>query len=254
MADQDAELVALIDNELDEDAKARLIFRLKGDEALRERYEALREAGAPIAASLQALLEKAPVPRLRAALPREDAGRAASRPFAGIDFRQIAAGFVVGLLAAGVAAWVAMSSAPDVEREDWRAAVIEYMDLYNNDTFAVLNPDASLQGKELSAVGAKVGADLTPESVMLPGLRFKAAQLLSYEGSPLGEVAFADAQGAPVLFCVIANGGPDAPMRSERRGEYRLSTWSRGGRGYLVIGRLPEEQVADLARTLEKRL
>ena len=254
MADEDAELVALIDNELEEDAKTRLIARLEADDALRKRYEALREAGAPIAASLQALLEKAPVPRLRAALPPEGARRAASRPFPGIDLRQIAAGIVVGLLAAGAAAWVAMSFAPEVEREDWRAAVIEYMALYNNDTFAVSNPDASLQAKELSAVGAKVGADLTPESVTLPGLRFKAAQVLSYEGSPLGEIAYADAQGAPVLFCVIANGGPDSPTRSERRGEFSLSSWSRAGRGYLVIGRVPEEQVADMARTLEKRL
>ena len=28
-----------------------------------------------------------------------------------------------------------------------------------------LNPDASLQSKELSALGAKVGANLTPDSV-----------------------------------------------------------------------------------------
>ena len=50
MAEEDAELVALLDNELDEDAKGRLLARLAKDEALRERYEALREAGVQIAA------------------------------------------------------------------------------------------------------------------------------------------------------------------------------------------------------------
>ena len=87
----------------------------------------------------------------------------------------------------------------------------------------------------------------------LPDLQFKLALILSYDGSPLGEIAFVDPRGAPVLFCVIANGAADAPMRSKRRGELSLSSWSRAGRGYLVIGRLPDERIADLARTLEKR-
>jgi anti-sigma factor RsiW len=76
--------------------------------------------------------------------------------------------------------------------------------------------------------------------------------LLTYDGSPLGQIAFVDPRGDPVLFCVIANGA-DSPTRSERRGELSLSSWSRAGRGYLVIGRLPDERIADLARTLEKR-
>ena len=56
MTDHDTELVALIDNELDGDAKARLPARLVQDEAMRERYDALREAGRSIAIALDALL------------------------------------------------------------------------------------------------------------------------------------------------------------------------------------------------------
>jgi hypothetical protein len=43
MAGDDTELVALIDNELDEEAKGRLLARLAEEEGLRKRYEALRE-------------------------------------------------------------------------------------------------------------------------------------------------------------------------------------------------------------------
>src|SRR5271154_5054330 len=118
MEEEDAELVALLDNELDEDAKGRLLARLAKDEALRKRYEALRDAGVQIAASFDALLEMAPVARLRAALPPAGAPRKASWRFAGIAFRELAAGIVVGLLAATAAAWVALG-----EREDWRTAV-----------------------------------------------------------------------------------------------------------------------------------
>ena len=75
MTDEDQELVALIDNELDEDRKNRLLARLEEDPALRARYEALRDAGAPIGAAFDALLAQAPVARLSAALPPETAVR-----------------------------------------------------------------------------------------------------------------------------------------------------------------------------------
>ena len=56
------------------------------------------------------------------------------------------------------------------------------------------------------------------------------------------KIAYVDATGKPVLFCIIANGGGGcfAPLRNARR--FSLASWSRGGRGYLVIGRLPEQQ------------
>ena len=53
MNDDDAELVALIDNELDETRKKALLARLETDERLRARYEALREAGEPIGAAFE---------------------------------------------------------------------------------------------------------------------------------------------------------------------------------------------------------
>jgi hypothetical protein len=243
MADDDAELVALIDNDLDEVAKGRLFARLAAEEGLRKRYETLREAEGPIAASLAELLERAPLPRS----PRAAFG------LARFGFRELAAGIGVCLLAAGLGAWIALSFAPRGEKEDWLSAVEEYTNLYTNETFSPLNPDASLEAKELAAVGARVGADLTPESVALQGLRFTVAFMLSYKGSPLGVIAYVDPEGAPVLLCVIANQAPDAELRSERRGELSLAWWSRGGRSYLVIGRIPEERAVALAQRLKAR-
>jgi anti-sigma factor RsiW len=194
MTNEDAELVALIDNELDEVANGRLLTRLTEDEALRKRYEELRDAGAPIAAAFDALVERAPLPRLRAALPRLSAPRTASRPFAGITQRELAACIVSLLLGAGAAAWIAMRVAPREEHEDWHAAVVGYTNLYTNETFSPLHPDAALQAAELSAVGARVGAHLTPENLALPALRFTLAFMLSFEGSPLGAIAYVDAR------------------------------------------------------------
>ena len=254
MTEDDVELVALIDNELDESRRTALLARLAADEQLRQRYDELREAGAPIAASLDALLGQAPLARLRAALPPDGPVRQPSRRFGGIALRELAAGIVIGLVAAGAAAWVALSFGLLGEQEDWRTAVVQYMALYTNESFASLNPDPSLQALELKALSGQVGVELTPDKVALPGLRFTTAFILSYDGSPLAEIAYVDATGAPVLFCVIANGAANAPTRTEKRGEFSLADWSRGGRGFLVIGRKPREQVAEWAQTLEKRI
>ena len=78
--------------------------------------------------------------------------------------------------------------------------------------------------------------------------------MLSYRGSPLAVIAYVDPEGLPVVFCVIANRAPDAPMRSERRGDLSLAWWSRSGRGHLVVGRKPGEQIAEWAQMLEKRI
>src|ERR1700722_15630181 len=103
MADDDAELVALIDNELDENRRTALSARLAADERLRQRYEEFRQTGAPLAPAPAELLTQAPLARLRAALPVD---RPVRQPR--ITLRDLAAG-IVGILVAGSAAWVALS-------------------------------------------------------------------------------------------------------------------------------------------------
>ena len=254
MSDDDAELVALIDNELDESPRTALLARLAADERLRQRYEEFRRTSAPLAAALDELLTQAPLARLRAALPADEPLRQPSRRFAGIALRELAAGFVIGLLVGGRGGLGRIELRVLWRKRGLATAVTVYTNMYSNETFSPLKPDASLQAIELSALGAKVGVNLTPESVALPGLRFTVAFMLAYDGAPLGVIAYVDPSGAPVSLCIIANDAPDAPMRSERRGDLSLAWWSRGGRSRLVIGRIPEERAVALAQTLEKRI
>jgi anti-sigma factor RsiW len=254
MSDDDAELVALIDNELDESSRTALLARLAADEPLRQRYEELRQTGAPLAAALDELLTRAPLARLRAVLPVDEPLRQPSRRFAGFALRDLAAGFVIGVLVAGAATWAASMFGLFGGQDDWRSSVVEYTNLYTNETFGHRNPDAAMQVAQLDAVRAKVGGNLTPENIALPGLRFAAAFMLSYRGSPLGVIAYVDPSGAPVLLCVLGGRAPDAPIRSERRGELALASWSDDGRSYLVIGRMTEERAFSLAQVLEPRV
>jgi anti-sigma factor RsiW len=265
---EDEELVALADDELDEEVRKSLLARLAQDKALRARFNALRESRAEIVADYDSLLAEAPVTRLRAALPpldgdplsrlraalpRERHRAEASSHFARLPFRAIAVAVALCVVAAGVGAWLAPTLAAPV-KEDWRSAVADYTNLYTNETFSPLRPDVSLEALELGAVGQRVGAKLTPESVALPALRFTVAFMLSFKGSPLGAIAYVGPEGSPVMFCIIANHGPDAPLSSERRGDLALASWSRAGRGYLVIGRIPEERAVEFAQSLEKRI
>ena len=249
----DERLIALIDNELDEDARTSLLARLAQDEALRARADALREARGRLLASFDSLLEQAPLARLRAALPPlEAAVRPASRR-PSFAWRDLAAGIAIGLIVAGLAGWIGFAGGWLGEREDWRSAVIEYMQLYTPATFALANPDDAVAAKQLQAVSAKVGVGFTPENTALPGLRYRIALNLAYRGAPLAEIAYTDAKGEPALLCITANGEAQAPQRTVTRGDLAYATWSQGGRGYMVVGRMPESQVADLAQTLEKR-
>jgi anti-sigma factor RsiW len=254
MTDDDGELVALIDNELDEGSRAALLMRLGADERLRQRYEELRQTTSLVATSFDALLGQAPMARLRAALPADEHFRQRTRRFSGIALRELAAGAVIGLIVAGAVAWLASISGLLDGKEDWRTAIAEYTHLYTNETFSPFNPDVAMQAAELGAVGAKVGASLTPENVALPSLRFTTAFILSYGDAPLGVIAYVDSSGAPVLLCILADRAPDAQMRSERRGDLSLAWWSRSGRTHLVIGRIREERAVALAQTLEKRI
>ena len=222
---------------------------------MRQRYDALRSVGAPIAAGLAALIDEAPVTRLAAALPRPGS-RPASAP-RGFSFawRELAAGVAIGLLIAGAAALLSRTWAPGpAEDEDWRAAVAEYAELYNADTFALANPNVAQQAAELSAVNQKLGTAFTPEQLTLPGLKFKAAFLLTFAGKPLAEIAFVDDAGEPVLFCTTTGAKADTPRQAETRGELALASWSRGGHDFIVLGRAPKEHVADLAASLAARI
>jgi anti-sigma factor RsiW len=254
MSEDDAELVALIDNELDDSRRNALIARLAADEELRQRYDQLRQTSAPLAASFDALLEQAPLARLRTALPSDEPIRPWRTRVGRFALRELAAGLVVGALAAGAAIWAASAFGLFEGREDWRSAIAEYTHLYTNETFSPLSPDAAQQADELKAVGAMVGANITPENVALPGLRFTSAFMLSFGGSPLGVIAYVDPSGAPVLLCILANGAPDAPTQSERRGDLSLAWWARNGRSHMVVGHLPEERAVSLAQMLEKRV
>src|SRR5579871_6077130 len=129
----ETELIALVDGELDGDKAAALNRRIAADESLRSRYEALRAERAAIRAAFESLLAQAPVARLKAFIPPE-APASAPRPARRFSLRDLAAGLAVGF--ALTAAAMTFLGRQTAGRDDWREAVVDYMALYTNETFA----------------------------------------------------------------------------------------------------------------------
>ena len=148
--DEDARLVAFIDGELDEGARAELEARLAIDPVLHERLARLQEGGRPFAAAFDALLDDAPVQRLEAVLAsylqREDRRPTSIRASLRLQGGRLGVAAAVILFCAGIVighygqSWPSRS--PDIvtptgdQDDDWRQAVAEYMPLYTPDTFA----------------------------------------------------------------------------------------------------------------------
>ena len=137
--------------------------------------------------------------------------RASSVCEAGLGSRLLAAG--IALFAAGVLVdrflpdWreaAGIEVASDSE-DEWRQAVAQYMSLYTPETIVGISDDPSHMERELAIVGAKLGIHLPPSQVSLPGVALKRAQILQYDGKPLGQVAYLDPRDGVMALCIYAD-------------------------------------------------
>lgn len=250
--DDDALLTGLVDGELDEPRKRALLARLQGEAPLRARLVEIEAGGRPFGAAFDLLLRLAPAAALNASLEAADRPAPQAREAAlWRSARAIAAAIGVVVFLAGFGLG---RLAPEFARgEDWRDAVAEYSSLYTRDTFANAQTDEANRATELKTLSAALGVALTPDKLKLDDLALKGAFALAYDGAPLGQLAYTDAAGAPVLFCIIADKRRDAPPANETRQKFALTTWARDGRGYMVIARLPADRVAEIASRLTQR-
>jgi anti-sigma factor RsiW len=259
--DDDALLTAFADNALGADERSRLMARLAQDPRLRARLDEIEAGGRPFAPAFAALLEEAPMDRLRASLAAPLASNLgpeqASRTAKAWRIAQVAGAaavlFIGGFAAGRFAAPSAPTQVASESRDDWRQAVANYMDLYTADTLREGSVDPALQAASLKALGDRLGTTLTPERIAIAGLPFERSELLSYEKAPLGQLAYLDPQAGPVLFCIIADSRPDAPVSNANVDGFATSSWAKGGRGYMVIGRISAEKVAAIAGELVQR-
>lgn len=246
-------LVALIDNQLDQEARRALEARLAAEPELRARYQTLAAGGLPFARAFDAALAEAPIARMQAKLDSIGGGARGAPPrrrwagaAAAAAIVLFGAGWAVGRYVSPPGPLAPMASA---DRDTWRDAVASYVALYTRETFAGGAPH---QATALARLSQALGVALTPDSIKLADLTFKWADMLAYDGAPLGQIAYLDG-ASPVVFCLIRDGESDAPVKAETRDGVAIASWAHGGRGFLVGGRISPERATELAATLASR-
>ncbi|HLJ71695.1 MAG TPA: hypothetical protein VKU03_10275 [Roseiarcus sp.] len=248
----EARLVALLDNQLDEEARRAIEARLAAEPELRARFQTLAAGGLPFAQAFESALAEAPVARMRAKLDAPGGAMARSSPrrrWAGAAAAAIVlfgAGWAGGRYVSPPRPLAPMASA---DRDTWRDAVASYVALYTRETFA---GGARDEAAALARLSQALGVALTPDTVALPDLTFKWADMLAYEGAPLGQIAYLDS-GSPVVFCIIRNRQKDAPIKTETREGLAIASWAHDGRGFLVGGRIAPDRATQLAGMLASR-
>ena len=255
-APPDADLTAYLDGEMAGEAREVLAARLARDAELRDRLALLARGGRPFRQAFDALLDQAPTERLNAflaALPKP-VPAPARWTWGGRAPHIAAAAAGLLLFLAGI---VADRFAPfgREETENWRQAVAEYLTLYSADTLTAVPDDPSYRAAELASVGQRLGLDLSPEHIALPGLALKRTQLYRLEGVPLAQISYLDPESGPVAFCILLQ-APKAgrEFEVEQREGQTIIYWSRGDRTFMLVGTMAATRLRVLAETLASRL
>lgn len=250
-------LVAFLDGELEGNERARIDALIKADEAVAARYEFLSHSEMPFYNAFEPLLENAPTADLEAILDRLPAPIAAEPAGKGWSRRGFAAA-AIALVFAGVAADRAYLGMRDVSGErdgsEWRGVVAEYLTLYTPETLANLASDEQEQNQQLRNVGDRLGLSLPAQAVSLPGIPFKRAQILQYDGKPLGQIVYLDPVNGPLALCIVQSSkGPSSPQSEQRYG-LNVVYWSDQAHDYMLVGHNPVDQLNSLADQVRNAL
>jgi len=256
----DEDLTAFIDGELTAEEAARIEALVSEDEHVAERLEFLARASLPFKQAFAPLLAEAPRQKLEtmlAAIPAQQRAKSASaltfdsrRRFLGALAASLIAGIAIDRAVIGIGARL---SAKD-ENSEWRSVVADYISLYTPETLAGPVPAREAQAAQLGPLDEKLGLSLSPEAVALPGIDFKRALLLQYDGKPLAQIAYLDPETGPMALCIVtSDAGPKAPDLESRKG-MNVIYWSNATHAFMLIGRISADRMKELGEDVRRRL
>jgi anti-sigma factor RsiW len=240
------DLVAYLDAALSPARRTAVDAALAQDSALRGRLDALRIDIPAIRAAFDAHVATAPLERLRRALAAIPEPR--RRRHAPGAWLAIAASLLIGVVLGQVSPRLFSQQRPT----DWRTAVAGYQMLYTTATLASQHQNAAALSGSAAAVGAALGRPISLASLTVDGLDFKRAQILTFNGQPLAQYAYLDADGAPIAFCATRTGEPDHPVETTTLRGMAEAHWSHDGYGFMVIGGHNPDEIRKLADELHR--
>lgn len=251
-------LVAFLDGELEAGERERIDNLIKTDEAVAKRFDFLSRSEMPFYDAFEPLLENAPAAHLESMLNNLPAP-GDNEPVANGWKRRGFIAAAIGAVFAGVVAdraFLGMRGSSSTEGADlgWRAVVAEYQALYTAETLADLPSDEQSQAEQLRSVASKLGMSLPVEAVTLPGIPLKRAQILEYDGKPLGQLAYLDPVHGPLALCIVRSSKGAKPPQAEQRRGMNVVFWSDDAHGFMLIGRNPVDQLNTLTEKVRTAL
>jgi anti-sigma factor RsiW len=258
----DEMLTAYLDGELAAEDRATLEARLAADSAAAGRLAFLGHSNLAYAEAFARLLEKAPHEKLGAML--EDLSAPSARPAMHIRRALPAIGrrgliaAAIGCLVAGVMAdraFLALRSS-FFEDEDaaLRSEVAEYLALYTADSLLHASSDVQERQSQLKFAAQRLGLPLDPAAMKLGDLDMRRAQILEYDGKPLGQILYLDPAHGPVALCIIAASSGARAIASERRSGLNVIYWSSPTHSFVIAARNPMEELVARAETVRAEL
>ena len=246
-------IVAYLDGELDAAAKLAVEERLNRDSAFYDRFEFLGSNSVSMDAAFTTLLNDAPVERMKSKLP--GASNLIDKSPALLNRRGFlgAACLMAGVVAGGGLVRF-LSSDEDASSRNWRAVVADYMQLYSADTLSNLSDDPSVKADQIARVANVMQLPLTTQGLMISGIPFKRAQLLTFNKKPLAQIAYLDPKYGPLALCVTHSSAGKADFHMEQRLGMSIIFWSSANHSFMVIGRNPPEQLEAIAHQLQSGL
>lgn len=251
-------LTAFIDGELDAVERGRIERLIESDAKVAERFDLLSRSDLPFRDAFEPLLAAAPSARLDAMLAAIPAVEERKTSAFGVSRRgllaAVAASFVAAIAIDRAAIGIGHRLSKPDEDTEWRAVVAEYLSLYTADTLSAPAGDHAQQVAQLNEVGTKLGLSLAPETVAMPGVEFKRAQILNYDSKPLAQIAYLDPESGPMALCIVQSAkGAAAPDMENRRG-MNVVYWSSAAHAFMLIGHAPIDRMQQLAADVRARL
>lgn len=230
----DKDLTSFHDGSLDTATSDAILRDLQTDEVLAQRLMALDPAAKMVRDTFVQL-----APASKPVLPSPS---------------QVTAWKPIAIASSAAAAALAIWTVLPQSGQAWHRQVSAYQVLYTGQTISMIEPTQASLTEQFVALDEALSIDFGLANLVdIRGLDLLRAQLLGFEGAPLGQIVFADHLGRPIALCLMAGAG-DATLKQAELSGLNTISWGSETHQFLLVGPVPEHELQAWAEALRPKV